>query len=114
MKKSLFLLPLLGGFVLSGCTITIGNKTFKLFEKDKQEETIELEECIVKVDIKGNVNKPGLYEVKCNDRINDVINMAGGLTKNADTTNINFFTNVTTQRIILFETNLNNMNNYYH
>lgn len=44
MKKSLFLLPLLGGFVLSGCTITIGNKTFKLFEKDKQEETKKEEE----------------------------------------------------------------------
>ena len=34
MKKSLFLLPLLGGFVLTGCTITIGGKTLTFFEKN--------------------------------------------------------------------------------
>ena len=34
MKKSLFLLPLLGGFLLSGCQFTIFGKTVKLFEKD--------------------------------------------------------------------------------
>ena len=38
MKKSLFLLPLLGGFVLAGCKITIGAKTFYLFEKKPEEQ----------------------------------------------------------------------------
>ena len=38
MKKGLFLLPLLGGFLLAGCQITIGNKTFKFFEKDEKKE----------------------------------------------------------------------------
>ena len=38
MKKSLVLLPLLGGFLLAGCTITIGNKTFKFFEKEQKQE----------------------------------------------------------------------------
>ena len=40
MKKRLFLLPLLGGFLLTGCQIQIGNKVIKFFEKDepKQEE----------------------------------------------------------------------------
>ena len=33
MKKQLFLLPLLGGLLLTGCKFTIGNKTFYLFEK---------------------------------------------------------------------------------
>ena len=44
MKKSLFLLPLLGGFVLSACQITIGNKTFKFFEKDDAKEETKKEE----------------------------------------------------------------------
>ena len=38
MKKSLVLLPLLGGFLLAGCQFTIFGKTIKLFEKDQQEE----------------------------------------------------------------------------
>ena len=40
MKKQLFLLPLLGGLLLTGCKITIGNKTIYLFEKksEKQQE----------------------------------------------------------------------------
>ena len=38
MKKRLFLLPLLGGFLLAGCEIQIGNKVIKLFEKETKEE----------------------------------------------------------------------------
>ncbi len=41
------------------------------------------------VEIKGEVINPGVYEVNSNDRINDVIKKAGGLTKNADTSLIN-------------------------
>lgn len=41
------------------------------------------------VDVKGNVNKPGVYEFNDGDRIIDAINKAGGLTKNANTNNIN-------------------------
>ena len=41
MKKRLLLLPLLGTFLLAGCEITIGNKTFKLFEKDNKEQKEE-------------------------------------------------------------------------
>ena len=41
MKKSLVLLPLIAGFALAGCTFTIGNKTFKLFEKNNSESQQE-------------------------------------------------------------------------
>ena len=41
MKKRLLLLPLLGTFLRAGCEITIGNKTFKLFEKDNKEQKEE-------------------------------------------------------------------------
>lgn len=43
------------------------------------------------VDIKGFVNKPGVYSFNLSDnaRINDLINKAGGLMKEADTSTIN-------------------------
>ena len=43
------------------------------------------------VDIKGYVNKPGVYKINKNEdkRINDLINLAGGLKKDADTSIIN-------------------------
>ena len=40
-------------------------------------------------DIKGNVNKPGVYEIKENYTINDVIKEAGGLKDNSYTNKIN-------------------------
>ena len=42
-----------------------------------------------KVDIKGAVNNPGIYSFNNQERIIDVINQAGGLTNDADTTVIN-------------------------
>lgn len=41
------------------------------------------------VDIKGEVLNPGVYEVSANSRIINVINKAGGLTKNADVSLLN-------------------------
>jgi competence protein ComEA helix-hairpin-helix repeat region len=43
----------------------------------------------VYVDIKGHVNKPGVYEIDKNKRIYNVIELAGGLSANADTSVIN-------------------------
>ena len=44
---------------------------------------------IYKVDIKGQVEKPGVYEVNENARVIDVIEKAGGLKKNANTDFLN-------------------------
>ena len=41
------------------------------------------------VDIKGEVVKPGVYEIESDKRIINVINKAGGFTKNADTSLLN-------------------------
>ena len=62
----------------------------KASEKDiekVEEKDIEISKVIV--DIKGMVNNPGVYEVESGKRVNDVINMAGGLLEGADTSNIN-------------------------
>lgn len=60
-------------------TININEEEHDLSEKDTN----------YYVDIKGEVTKPGVYEISSDSRIIDVINKAGGLTKNADTSLLN-------------------------
>lgn len=58
-----------------------------LEQKEKVEVKEEKEKCMI--DIKGYVESTGLYEIDCNSRVNDVINVAGGLKNDADTSVIN-------------------------
>ena len=51
-------------------------------------------------EIKGSVKKPGVYEIKSNYNIQDVINEAGGLTKDAYTKNINLSKKVNDEMVI--------------
>ena len=55
----------------------------------KDEKAEKEEPSILKVDIKGAVQKPGVYEFKQGDRVTDVIGMAGGLSEAADSTQVN-------------------------
>ena len=71
-----------------------------------KEETIEKEEEIVKytIDIKGAIKNPGVYIVDNNYTVNDVINLAGGLNKDADTSLINLAKKVTDEMVIIIYT----------
>ena len=68
----------------------------------KKEEVVNSSDLIV-VDIKGHVNKPGVYSFKKdnNTRINDLINEAGGLLKDADTSMINLSKKIEDEMIII-------------
>lgn len=62
-------------------------------QKDK-DEINNLEEkspktSVMKVHIAGEIKKPGVYEIKEGDRLEDLIKVAGGLTDEADDVNIN-------------------------
>ena len=72
----------------------------------KKEESPEdkLKE-VVKVDIKGEINKPGIYSLSSEARIIDVIEKAGGLTKNANTTVINLSKKVKDEMVIIVYSN---------
>lgn len=59
--------------------------TIPVVEKVQEEPIIEL----YKVDIKGQVEKPGVYEVSKDSRVIDVVELAGGLKKDANTDFIN-------------------------
>lgn len=88
------------GFLYSNDT------TIKYEEKEieivKSEEKIE--EKIVnkfKVDIKGSVKNPGVYELEENKRVIDVIKASGGLLKNAETSNINLSKKIKDEMVII-------------
>lgn len=66
-----------------------------------EEEVIE---DIVFADIKGEVKKPGVYEVSSGTIVNDIISLAGGLTKYATTKNINLSKKVTNEMVIIIST----------
>ena len=69
----------------------------------KAEETTKT--CTYFVDIKGSINNPGVYEVDCDKRVIDVINIAGGLTDNADTTILNLSKKVKDEMYIIVYSN---------
>jgi competence protein ComEA len=52
------------------------------------------------VDIKGAVNKPGLYQVTASMRVADVIQLAQGMQPQADAQQINLAAKVTDQQVI--------------
>ena len=71
--------------------------------KEEQEE-INIEEKI-KVNIKGEVKNPGVYELNNNSRVIDVIELSGGLTKNANTNYINLSKKVKDEMVIIIYSN---------
>ena len=64
------------------------------------------------VDLKGAVKKPGVYRVKEGTIVNELIEQAGGLKKNAYTDNINLSKKLTSETVIyIYTTNeINKMN----
>jgi len=60
---------------------------------------------IVKVDIKGEIVYPGVYELDDSKRVIDVINLAGGLTKKANTSLINLSKKINDEMVIIIYSN---------
>jgi len=54
-----------------------------------------------KVDIKGEIITPGIYTLSSNSRVIDVIEKAGGLTENADTSVINLSKKISDEMVII-------------
>lgn len=72
---------------------------------ERTEEKEEIKETNkYKVDIKGAVVNPGVYEIEENKRIIDVIELAGGLVWNANTSTINLSRFVEDEMVIVVYT----------
>ena len=80
--------------VVQSKKITKKNKL--IIEKEKSNKL-----SIFKVDIKGQIVSPGIYEFEDGSRVIDVINKAGGLTDNADTTVINLSKKIKDEMVII-------------
>ncbi len=61
----------------------------------------EQEEVYYQIDIKGEVNVPGIYTVKEGSRVIDVIRLAGDLTEDADTSVLNLSKKVADEMVII-------------
>jgi len=70
-------------------------------ETEEKKETIEEDIEKYKVDIKGLVKNPGVYELSIGSRVKDVISKSGGLLKNADTSVINLSKKITDEMVII-------------
>lgn len=97
-------------FIMSLLIIILLSFGIWLYNKNENKEPV-INECIVNeeiddtsdliyVDIKGAVKKPGVYQVKSNSIVNDVIKLAGGLTSGATTKNINLSQKITNEMVI--------------
>lgn len=62
--------------------------------------TKERAEIMIYVDIKGAVKVPGIYQLKNQQRIWDALALAGGVSEEADTTQVNYAQKVKDQMII--------------
>ncbi|EIB6828255.1 helix-hairpin-helix domain-containing protein [Enterococcus faecalis] len=64
------------------------------------DDTKERAETMIYVDIKGAVKVPGIYQLKNQQRIWDALALAGGVSEEADTTQVNYAQKVKDQMII--------------
>ncbi len=113
-----FILKYLQGKIfLFGLIILLGfTNVFSVFYFLNREEKMEpcvCEECPIvsaeeekvsskiKVDLKGYVKKPGVYEVESETIVNDLIKLAGGLKSNGTTENINLSKKLKDEDVII-------------
>ena len=69
---------------------------------EKEEKTNEKQDnnSLIKVDIKGAVKNPGVYEINSDKRVIDAIKLAGGTSKNANTNYVNLSTKLKDEMVI--------------
>ena len=92
------------GITMSTLFITkkhVVTKTVTLISKEEKKEIVNK----IKVDVKGNVVNPGVYELDDNSRVIDAINIAGGLLDNSNTELINLSMKLKDEMTIIIYTN---------
>ena len=79
-------------------------------DEEKDEIITEAVETIF-IDIKGEVENPGVYEMQLGDRVIDAVQMAGGFTDEATTDNVNLSKKLKDESVIIIPSYLKNYEN---
>ena len=106
LSKKIYIIILLLVLIVIISLIIFSNKTDPPMKDSlviKDEVVEDNKDCMV--DIKGQINNSGLYKVSCDSRINDIIELAGGLTDNADTSVINLSKKIKDEMVIVIYSN---------
>ena len=97
--------------IIIACILVKKNLNDNKYENIEEEKEITISEKIEEekenkcsVDIKGAVNQPNVYLVDCDNNVNDIIKLAGGLKKDADTSVTNLAKKVTDEMVIIIYT----------
>ena len=100
----IIIISLITKIKLNNNAVTLNSNEEEKIEKENisKENINTTEDCLLyKVDIKGEILTPGIYTLKSNSRVIDVIEMSGGLTENADTSVINLSKKITDEMVII-------------
>lgn len=115
-RKQIIISLIIGILLISGIAYSI----YSIYKnKDKEEknellikkkdnikeETKNESKVLYQVDIKGEVQNPGIYSLEASSRIIDVINKAGGLKENANTSVINLSKKIIDEMVIIVYSN---------
>lgn len=77
----------------------------EIVKQEKVKENKKEKEKTLKVDVKGAVKNPGVYELSVGNRVIDAVNKAGGLTNDANTDIINLSKKLEDGFVIVIYTN---------
>lgn len=118
LKKNLFnillviIIIIMTGIILFNLFLfsKIDNKNKIITEENIEEETEEIIDSY-RVEIKGLVKNPGVYEATEKERVIDIINKAGGLEEGANTELLNLAKKITDEMVIIIYSN-DFINNY--
>ena len=103
-RKKLLIITILIIVIVPIILFAIPKATIKeeiVLEKEQIAEEVkgEVVRSKIMVDIKGEVNSPGCYEIDNDKRVKDLIEIAGGLTKNASVDGINLSAKLTDEML---------------
>ncbi|MGD9605561.1 MAG: helix-hairpin-helix domain-containing protein [Bacilli bacterium] len=100
--KTIIIISTIVVLIIIGLILGNNDKPTTIIPINEEEETI-INDLVVEV--KGEVNRPGLYFLNSNARVNDAIILAGGFTITANTTTINLALKVTDGMVIIVPSN---------
>ena len=84
--------------ILFLCTVIM---SFAFMEQTHRIELEKFQSDDKKVEVKGEVENPGVYEVGLHDTIDDILEVCGGVNEDADTSGLNLALDVENNSVIV-------------